>query len=274
MTLKSRLSRSSRSSLLRRSAVAVAMAVGCAGAWADTPPFTLDPSAAATALNGTAFTADNILVSDYSKVTLNPGGTFTDTGLLSIIGFQLGDTLVLPTGLNTDYGLYISFTGHGTTSGNPTTQNTTATFTDLTYTLYGYNGTATFGLDAGNNPFETATEADVLATGSLIQGTASTSLSGTGPLFTPSASASLTFLAGADAGSFFAAPSPFYNLAFAAFTNTTTQVIAFDGGFAIKKGGGAFNFAATPPVPEPGTYALLLGGLGAIGFVTRRRRQT
>ena len=27
------------------------------------------------------------------------------------------------------------------------------------------------------------------------------------------------------------------------------------------------------PVPEPGTYATLLGGLGVIGFVTRRQRR-
>lgn len=263
MTLKSRLF---SSSLLRRSAVAVAVVTGCAGAWADTPPFTLDPAGATTALNGASFTADNVLVSDYSKVT-NNGGTFTETGYLAVTGFQLGDTLLLPAGLNTDYGMYIAFTGHGTASGNPTTQNTTGTFTDLTYTLYGYNGSATFGLDAGNNPFETATEADVLATGSLISGSVSTSLSGVGPLFSPAANASLTFVAGADAGSFYTAPNPFYNLAFAAFTNTTSQVIAFDGGFAIKKGGGAFNFGATPPVPEPGTYALLLGGLGGKSVV-------
>jgi len=29
---------------------------------------------------------------------------------------------------------------------------------------------------------------------------------------------------------------------------------------------------ATAPIPEPGTYALLLGGLGVLGFVARRRR--
>lgn len=267
MTLKSRLF---NSPLLRRSAVAVAVATACAGAWADTPPFTLDPAGAG--LNGSVFTADNILVSDYSKVTLS-GTTFTDTGYLSIIGFQSGDTLIAPTGLNSSYGMYIAFTGTGTTTpGDPRVQNTSGVFTDLTYTLYGYNGTATFGLDASNTPYETATEHAVLATGSLISGSVATTLAGTGPQFSPSATASLTFMAGSGAGTFFQSPSPFYDLAFAAFTNTTSQVVAFNGGFAIQKGGGAFNFGATPPIPEPETYALMLAGLGAVGFVARRRR--
>ena len=32
------------------------------------------------------------------------------------------------------------------------------------------------------------------------------------------------------------------------------------------------NFSVTQPVPEPETYALMLAGLGALGFVSRRRR--
>jgi len=34
------------------------------------------------------------------------------------------------------------------------------------------------------------------------------------------------------------------------------------------------NFTVTAPVPEPETYALMLAGLGAVGFISRRRRRT
>lgn len=262
-------------SRLQRTAVALAMLAGCASASA-LPTFTFAPGSAVPALLGATFTADNILISDYSTVRFDGSGGFTDTGFLSVSAFQLGGVTLIPSGLNSTYGMYFKFSGAGTTSGgNPATTPTTGTFTSLNYTLYGYNGApASFGFDVSNNPTENATGEVVLATGSLLNGTVSTTpaVPGNGAPFTPSAAAATTFVIAAGEAGFFAAPSPFYNLSFAAFTNTTTQVETFTGGFRIRQGGGAVNFGSTPPIPEPQTYALMLAGLGAIGFVARRRR--
>jgi hypothetical protein len=240
--------------------VAIAMATLCAGASAALQPFTFNPAAAGLA--GASFDADNILISDYSTVLLS-GSTFSETGYLSVSAFQTGGTTIIPTGLNSTWGMYIKFDGLGTT-----TSPTTGTFTSLDYTLYGYNGSAVFGF-SGNTPTESATLEVALASGSLIYG--STSSTGSGPTFTPSANANLTFdTSGAPVG-FFANPKPFYNLAITAFTNTSSEVETFIGGFRIRQGGGSINFA-TSPIPEPDTYALMLGGLAAAGFVARRRR--
>jgi hypothetical protein len=257
--------------LLQRAAVAVALAALCASASA-LPVFTLNP--VGVALAGTAFTADNMLISDYATVRFGAGNTFTETGFLAISGAQLGGVTLVPPGLNSTYGMYIKFTGTGNTgAGDPALVGTSGTFTTLTYTLYGYNGLATFGFDASNSPTETAAGEVTLATGSLISGTVSTAPAGGGD-FTPSAAAKLTFATVASA-SFFVAPVPFYDIALSSFTNTVSQVTRFTdtqgSGFKISQGGGSFNFVAAP-IPEPQTYALMLAGLCAVGFMARRRQ--
>ncbi len=261
-------SRSIFTPLLQRSAMALALATVCASASAaPLSQFTFDPAAAGLA--GTSFTADNILISDYSSVLSGPGGSFTETGFLSFSAMQLGGSTFTPTGLNETYGMYIAFTGTGVVSGgDPALGITFGTFNSLNYTLYGYNGTASFGF-SGSTPTETASGEVVLATGSLISGGVVSIPSGDGVHFTPSAAANLTFMADAGQAGFFQSPSPFYNQAITAFTNTTSQVLPVNGGFLISQGGGSINFAAA--VPEPATYALMLAGLAAMAFVVRRR---
>jgi hypothetical protein len=119
---------------LRRTLVAAAIAgAGACAVAAPLPTFTLNPGA--VGLAGSTFTADNLLVSDYSTVTLS-GTSFTDIGYLSISNVQLGGSTIVPGGLNSAYGLYIAFTGTGTTtSGDPATTFTFGNFATLDYTL-------------------------------------------------------------------------------------------------------------------------------------------
>ena len=262
---------------LKQTIAGLAFGAVCATASA-LPVFTLDPAGAGLA--GGPVTADNIIISDFSTVRFTGPGTFSDSGYLAVQTFQLGGTTVPAPGLNTTYGLYFDFAGTGTVAGgNPATTPTSGEFTSLTYSLYGYNGPpATFGFDAGDNPTVSGIVGPtvLLATGALLPGPNQSSVGSSpqSPSFVSFAGANLSFVPEPGTDLFFVSPDPFYNVAVSSFINSPSQVSpvagGFQNGFRISQGGGSVNFAA--PIPEPETYALMLAGLAAVGFVGRRRK--
>jgi PEP-CTERM motif len=65
------------------------------------------------------------------------------------------------------------------------------------------------------------------------------------------------------------------NQDFASYVGFTADAGEFITSLTFSSSSNAFeasNFSVTAPVPEPETYALMLAGLGVIGFVARRRR--
>ena len=222
--------------------------------------------------SGTAFTFDNITLQTYSNVDVTGGTAFTTQGFLNLFSFQNGATLTqLPNvGITgAPYSLYVAFTGTGTQS--PTVPSV-GSFSTLNYTLFQASGVTSFADSNSDGIFEAfGGPATALGTGSLIAGTSITTSSPAGS----TAAATTLFVPDSGAGSFFVDPNVATVLTIAtAFTatGTVTKLIPLGGGdFRLSINGGGGN-ATVSPIPEPGVYAMMLSGLGLVGFAARRRR--
>jgi len=235
-----------------RTLLSVALVAAYSSASALTlPQFTWNPAAAG--LTGTSFTADNIIVSDFATVTFTAGNTFHEEGYLGVSSFQLSGKDIVAGGLNSTYSMYFHFTGDGVVNG---------AFSSLNYQLFGTNAVPTFGpggtISGTGSPIQ-------LASGSLVSGSTGT-INGL-----PGAGATVTFNAAASPFYVSPASSAFYNIALTSFINAEGTVTPTANGFMIDNGGGSLHFAA--PIPEPETYALMMAGLGVMGFVARRRKK-
>ena len=239
------------------------------------PSFTLNPAAAG--LNGAQFSADNIVVSDFSTITFTSGsaGTarnFTDVGFLPVSSFQSNGAFTSTPGLNTNggYGLYFQFAGVGSQNAPNPDGSVTGTLSNVTFNFYGFNQTAPANYSPDGKTATNVNNPVLLSTGSSINGNVFINSTPGGPI--PGASALVQITPANAAKGFFVAPNPFYLDITTSFTNTFTAIGQTANGFTITNGGGQANFLPNIPVPEPASMLVLSAGLGAVGLLRRRNR--
>jgi len=256
------------------------LAAGALAAVASTPAlaqtFTANEGVVPGATPNTV-TADRISFNYEARInqTLVGGAydgndPFTESGYLTKASFANAGAAVASqlnaVGSN-GYGIYglFSITGTAAQDGN----GILATFQTATLSLWLDPGQNTGFAFTGNTAGTTGTTADdmQLATYTLQQGQAHVF----GGLANGDFDTILNLTLTPFGQTFFNSPSPFYALEnFGGNTQTISGASLTSSFVATATGAGTELFIA--PIPEPETYALMLAGLGAIGFVARRRK--
>lgn len=270
--------------------ISALVSLGTVAASAGTTPTSVfDWNPQPLGLNGSKFTADTMQLSDFSQVVVNPvTGAFTEAGFLPIIGFTLNGQTVDPSGCDSAsgnrWGAYIQYQATGTQAVTPS--GIVATYSSLSYEIYGFNGLATYGLGAMGVAYESGgSNLTLLGDGNLIDGSVTlvpTAFVGTTPVqFAASGNLQLTITdvpRQLSSNSFLGLDVAIVHPPGEVFPTSATTFEA-DGGssstgvLTASRGNPdhSDSMALLVAVPEPGSAWLLAAGLVPIGMFRRRR---
>lgn len=277
-------------SLLAAAASALVLAFAAPAMAADTAPvFTINTNSILGAGNGSIFQANQILGTS-SELLRTVGNTHTGNGYLAFTSFALNAEGVAGTGILDKYKLYATFqVADVLQSGVINQSNSINTVTRLDFQVYADPARDTTFTRANASTNTDASANDIgmndilLGVGSLISGVDGFDALG-GAYFNSIETFAVCSGAGvgniqgkivpvpacttAQGSGFFAAPIPFYGLAFDAFNNSTQGVSQVGNLVSINQASGTIDFNR---IPEPGSLALLGLGLMGIGATLRRR---